>query len=161
MIKDTLFNLIQGRAYLDLLWIFIVYIVNYMIILKLGSNFSGSDSTPRKLIISGIMLGTISLAAKPFLTEWMFGLIIGILMIGTLLFVFKQRVVRTWRTWVMKVCWSWVLLNIVVGVSSMILIQPLTLIFRNGFFTTTLGIIVGTVCEFIAPLIILIASRRK
>lgn len=161
MVKNILLHLIQSRDYASLLLVFISYFAEFMTLLKLGARFAGSDTIRVKWIVSSIVIASIALFTKPFLPEMIFSGIIGAFIAFSIMFLFKPKKKIPWPTWIMKVSFSWVLLNVIVFVVSTFTISPLIVIFGREFFTTSWGIVVGTITEFIAPLAILLLPLKK
>lgn len=164
MIREYLYNLIVNGKFLDLFFILIFYIINYIVLFNFGSRINRSifiSGVKNKIIRTSIIMGLIGIFFKPIITESLFLLINSTLMILIMTYYFEPNSLKIFWQCLFRSGWAWIVNTLIMGVSVTLICQPLMLIFKEKMFTSTFGIICGTIIEFLPILILLIIFRKK
>lgn len=154
--KEVLIELIDGKHYLFLLSTLVVFILTWIVMLKLGLIIIGSTLQPNKVIFPWSLFGVIySLTAKQIIPDFLY-------FFTTLLVLFIFLKVIT-KTHTVKVFFA-AIISLLSSIFSLLLLgQPLLInsVFRE-FLSGPKGIVFGTLLETIIPFFfVIVLSNSK
>jgi hypothetical protein len=165
MIREYLLSLIYNAKILDLFLICAIYIISYLILFTFGSKISRSIFISKyikyKIIRTSIIMGLFGIFFKPVLSELAFGIINSILILIVLVYYFDPKDFKSFLRHLGRAGWSFIILNLIIGLSVTIICQPLMLVIPISLYSSTIGIICGTIIEFLPILLLLIFGRKK
>ena len=154
MPKDIYFQIMKEQLYLTLFFIIMAYLVNWIVIIKLGLIINNNSFKIRKIIFPWATIGVIySLFGKNIIPEYLYFFTTLILLTLFLKIITGVNVVKTFFT---------ALISFFMSIVSMFLFgQPLLISDLKLIFSKPVGIIVGSLIEIIIPIIMILILRKR
>ncbi len=152
--KDIYFQIMKEQLYLTLFFIIMAYLVNWIVIIKLGLIINNNSFKIRKIIFPWATIGVIySLFGKNIIPEYLYFFTTLILLTLFLKIITGVNVVKTFFT---------ALISFFMSIVSMFLFgQPLLISDLKLIFSKPVGIIVGSLIEIIIPIIMILILRKR